>query len=249
MGELKAQLAGEQRERADLEGQRNAIRVELAAQQAEVAKQKAAAAAAAQVPAACVDRHTPWLPSAERDKADPELGALLRKVAVGNEVLVAVSNSNYAQPGGMLEVWMQNVKRAGVKNAMVLALDDATKANVEQYGLPAYRMDVAIPDSQKNVGSNHAVSALKFRILTHFIKLGYAVLLSDVDIVTLQVGGGRAGCAASRTPGAAPCHASGAVRAAARPQVLAPLPSSVPHFVASMAAHPPPHPPPRAGPL
>lgn len=35
-----------------------------------------------------------------------------------------------------------------------------------------------IPDSQKDVGSNHAVSALKFRILQNFIKLGYAVLLS-----------------------------------------------------------------------
>lgn len=35
-----------------------------------------------------------------------------------------------------------------------------------------------IPDSQKDVGSNHAVSALKFRILQNFMKLGYAVLLS-----------------------------------------------------------------------
>lgn len=43
-----------------------------------------------------------------------------------------------------------------------------------------------IPDSQKDVGSNHAVSGLKFRILKNFLDLGYAVLLSDVDIVTLQ---------------------------------------------------------------
>lgn len=35
-----------------------------------------------------------------------------------------------------------------------------------------------IPDSQKDVGSNHAVSALKFRILTNFMKLGYSVFLS-----------------------------------------------------------------------
>jgi hypothetical protein len=28
------------------------------------------------------------------------------------------------------------------------------------------------------VGSNHAVSALKFRILQNFLKLGYAVFLS-----------------------------------------------------------------------
>ena len=43
-----------------------------------------------------------------------------------------------------------------------------------------------VPDSQKDVGENHAVSGLKFRILRRFLDLGYAVLLSDVDIVTLQ---------------------------------------------------------------
>ncbi len=43
-----------------------------------------------------------------------------------------------------------------------------------------------ISAAQKDVGSNHAVSGLKFKILRHFLQLGYAVLLSDVDIVTLQ---------------------------------------------------------------
>lgn len=43
-----------------------------------------------------------------------------------------------------------------------------------------------VSDAQKNVGSNHAVSGLKFKILRHFLQLGYSVLLSDVDIVTLQ---------------------------------------------------------------
>ena len=43
-----------------------------------------------------------------------------------------------------------------------------------------------ISEAQRNVGSNHAVSGLKFKILQHFMRLGYAVLLSDVDIVTLK---------------------------------------------------------------
>ena len=43
-----------------------------------------------------------------------------------------------------------------------------------------------ISASQQHVGSNHAVSGLKFKILQKFLQLGYAVLLSDVDIVTLQ---------------------------------------------------------------
>ena len=36
------------------------------------------------------------------------------------------------------------------------------------------------------MGSNHAVSGLKFKILRPILDMGYAVLLSDVDIVTLQ---------------------------------------------------------------
>ena len=43
-----------------------------------------------------------------------------------------------------------------------------------------------ISKSQEGTGSNHAVSSLKFRVLRHFLRLGYAVFLSDVDIVTLQ---------------------------------------------------------------
>ena len=43
-----------------------------------------------------------------------------------------------------------------------------------------------VSEAQKNVGSNHAVSGLKFKILRHFLQLGYSVLLSDVDIITLQ---------------------------------------------------------------
>ena len=43
-----------------------------------------------------------------------------------------------------------------------------------------------ISKSQETTGDNHAVSSLKFRVLRHFLQLGYAVFLSDVDIVTLQ---------------------------------------------------------------
>lgn len=39
---------------------------------------------------------------------------------------------------------------------------------------------VQIPAAQANNGDNHAVSALKFRMLRHFLQLGYSVLLSDV---------------------------------------------------------------------
>ncbi len=44
-----------------------------------------------------------------------------------------------------------------------------------------------IEQSQQGTGSNHAISALKFRILREFLELGYSVLLSDIDVVWLDV--------------------------------------------------------------
>jgi hypothetical protein len=52
-------------------------------------------------------RQATWQPSPERDAASPnqQLAALLRKIAIDNEVAVAISNRNLAQDGYMLEFW------------------------------------------------------------------------------------------------------------------------------------------------
>ena len=44
-----------------------------------------------------------------------------------------------------------------------------------------------ITQSQKDTGENHAVSALKFEIIREFLELGWNVLLSDIDVVVVQV--------------------------------------------------------------
>jgi arabinosyltransferase len=46
--------------------------------------------------------------------------------------------------GGMLDTWMEGVKRAGVKNALVVALDAETKATVDQKGLFAHQMSLKV---------------------------------------------------------------------------------------------------------
>jgi hypothetical protein len=43
-----------------------------------------------------------------------------------------------------------------------------------------------ISKSQADTGANHAVSALKFGIIKKFLMLGWAVLLSDIDVCVLQ---------------------------------------------------------------
>ncbi|WOK95630.1 hypothetical protein Cni_G04337 [Canna indica] len=118
------------------------------------------------------------------ESVNPRLAKMLEKVAVRKELIVALANSNVKD---MLELWFQNIKRVGIPNYLVVALDDGIERYCNASGVPVYRRN-----SEEGIdrigrdGSNHAVSGLKFHILREFLQLGYSVLLSDVDIIYLQ---------------------------------------------------------------
>nr|XP_004238239.1 arabinosyltransferase RRA3 [Solanum lycopersicum] len=118
------------------------------------------------------------------ESVNPRLAKLLAEIAVGKEVIVALANSNVKS---MLEVWFNSIKKVGIPNYLVVALDDAIVEFCKENDVPVYKRD---PDENVDFigksGGNHAVSGLKFRILREFLQLGYGVLLSDVDIVYLQ---------------------------------------------------------------
>ncbi|PON84914.1 Nucleotide-diphospho-sugar transferase [Trema orientale] len=118
------------------------------------------------------------------ESVNPRLAKILEKVAVKRELIVALANSNVKE---MLEVWFANIKRVGIPNYMVIALDEEIAKLCESQNVPVYKRDPDEGiDSVARTGGNHAVSGLKFHILREFLQLGYSVLLSDVDIVYLQ---------------------------------------------------------------
>ncbi|XP_065617256.1 arabinosyltransferase RRA3 isoform X2 [Quercus suber] len=119
------------------------------------------------------------------ESVNPRLAKILEKVAVQRELIVALANSNVKD---MLEVWFTNIKRVGIPNYLVIALDEEIAKFCESKDVPVYKRDPDEGiDSVARTGGNHAVSGLKFRILREeFLQLGYSVLLSDVDIVYLQ---------------------------------------------------------------
>ncbi len=118
------------------------------------------------------------------ESVNPRLAKILEKVAVQRELIVAVTNSNVKE---MLEVWFTNIKKVGIPNYLVVALDEDIAKFCESKDVPVYKRDPDEGiDSIARTGGNHAVSGLKFRILREFLQLGYSVLLSDVDIVYLQ---------------------------------------------------------------
>ncbi|KAL8197948.1 hypothetical protein R6Q57_016478 [Mikania cordata] len=115
---------------------------------------------------------------------NPRLAKILEKIAVRKELIVSLANSNVK---AMLEVWVSSIKKAGIPNYLVVALDDGIVNFCKENDVPFYMRDPdAGIDSVAKTGSNHAVSGLKFRILREFLQLGYSVLLSDVDIVYIQ---------------------------------------------------------------
>ncbi|KAD5507838.1 hypothetical protein E3N88_15541 [Mikania micrantha] len=118
------------------------------------------------------------------ETVNPRLAKILEKIAVRKELIVSLANSNVK---AMLEVWVSSIKKAGIPNYLVVALDDGIVNFCKENDVPFYMRDPdAGIDSVAKTGSNHAVSGLKFRILREFLQLGYSVLLSDVDIVYIQ---------------------------------------------------------------
>ncbi|KAF8406400.1 hypothetical protein HHK36_008487 [Tetracentron sinense] len=118
------------------------------------------------------------------ESVNPRLAKLLEKVAVRKELIVALANSNVKD---MLEVWFTSIKKVGIPNYLVVALDDEIENLCKLNDVPVYKRDPDEGiDSIAKMGGNHAVSGLKFHILREFLQLGYSILLSDVDIVYLQ---------------------------------------------------------------
>ncbi|KAI4389580.1 hypothetical protein MLD38_001793 [Melastoma candidum] len=128
---------------------------------------------------------TPTNPTVTPDEfLNPRLSKMLEEVAVRREVLVVLSNK-FAQE--KLKLWVSHVKRVGIPNYLVIALDDETVAFCEQNDAHVYRRDTDQKiDSIGKSDYAKSISGLKFLVMREFLQLGYGVILSDVDVIHLQ---------------------------------------------------------------
>lgn len=118
------------------------------------------------------------------ESVNPRLAKILQNIAVRKELIVVLANSNVKD---MLDVQISTIKKAGIPNYLVVALDDEIENYCKSRNVSVYTRDPDKGiDSIGKSGGNHAVSGLKFRILREFLQLGYSILLSDVDIVYIQ---------------------------------------------------------------
>ncbi|KAI3855841.1 hypothetical protein MKX03_036995 [Papaver bracteatum] len=101
---------------------------------------------------------------------NPRLAKLLEKVSLRNELIVALANSKVKD---ILAVWFNNIKRVGILNYLVVALDDNIASFCELNDVPVYKRDSDESfDEIARIGRKHDVSGLKFRVLREFLQLG-----------------------------------------------------------------------------
>lgn len=113
------------------------------------------------------------------------LDALLREAAPLGEVLVAVSDHRLAETGA-LGMWLDSVRRAGVSNYVIVALTKELLPWCSERGARCHLREARPSAAQAGGGANHATSSVKYAVLLDFVRLGYAPLLSDVDVLTLR---------------------------------------------------------------
>eukprot|EP00884_Botryococcus_braunii_P010704 jgi/Botrbrau1/19635/Bobra.0003s0005.1 len=124
------------------------------------------------------------------DRPRSELERLLWESAAPKEgrppeVMIAISDYNLVATGALV-TWIKTVKRAGVKNYMIVAIDKQLADYCAEQNVPVYYRNLQIDKVHEGTGANHAISALKYKIIREFLDLGWSVLLSDVDIVVVQ---------------------------------------------------------------
>lgn len=113
------------------------------------------------------------------------LETLLPKVADENKTIVlAISGYSYKD---MLMSWVCRLKHLMLKNFLVCALDDETYEFSILQGLPVFKDalapgNISFNDCHFGTKCFQKVTKTKSRVVLQILKLGYNVLLSDVDV-------------------------------------------------------------------
>ncbi|CAI5460513.1 unnamed protein product, partial [Closterium sp. Yama58-4] len=138
----------------------------------------------------------PVVPSSEG--VDPALESLLLKIASEKEILATVAA---AEVQNFMEIWIRQVVRVGITNALVLCLDPATEAacnaasanQVACYLVPnlpaAFSPTQASANESPNQRAASVIDSLngaKFYVLRDALALGYSILVSDLDVTILR---------------------------------------------------------------
>lgn len=129
----------------------------------------------------------------ELDDVEPSFGMPLTQVSVAERVAidntVIITALNYGYRNVMMN-WVCNMRRLGITNFIIAALDEDLYRFAFVRGLPTYYDDavlsgraVKLQDASYGSPEFKELTKMKSRVVLEFLKLGYDTLWSDTDIV------------------------------------------------------------------
>lgn len=111
--------------------------------------------------------------------------SISEKVAIDNTIIVTALNNGYK---GMMMNWVCNMRRLGIRNFVVAALDEDLYRYAFTRGIPTYYENslgkhVSLRDAAYGTAEFKELTKMKSRVVLNFLKLGYNTLWTDTDIV------------------------------------------------------------------
>lgn len=163
------------------------------------AKSSAIAAAEASGEGGCdkepADKSWPMMTAAQVEKDNPELVKGLKKSAKNNEIMLALANGImicknkticWWEGGNILETFLEIIDHNKITNHLIGVMDDETEAYLKDRPYNYFRVNIVIPESQKNSHPANRVSTIKYTLLKQIISLGYNTLITDMDLVYMK---------------------------------------------------------------
>ncbi|KAL6574292.1 hypothetical protein OROHE_001196 [Orobanche hederae] len=110
---------------------------------------------------------------------NPRLANILSKIAVRKELIVALANSNVKPP---LELWFTSIKKVGIHNYLVVALDSETFDFCKSNDVPVYQTD-----PNEDIDDNIGKTALS-HVVSVYLQNPFDHLYRDCDVESMSDG-------------------------------------------------------------
>ena len=111
-----------------------------------------------------------------RNNPDSDLASIVNLVKKSNTVVIAFANANYDK---VLRNWIASVRRVGVNNVLVVALDPEIEQICTNLQIPYYRLEVP-PDSFPDL------MRARVRMFRDLSAIGVDFINSDLDAIWLR---------------------------------------------------------------
>mmetsp|Transcript_18645 Transcript_18645/g.40053 ORF Transcript_18645/g.40053 Transcript_18645/m.40053 type:complete len:447 (+) Transcript_18645:53-1393(+) len=137
----------------------------------------------------------PMKTPAQVEQDNPELAAAVKKYAKNDEIMLTLANGVmicqntticWWNGGNILQSFLEILEHNKITNYVIGVMDDETEKYLAERNANQFRVNIKIPQSQKNTHPANRVSTIKYTLLRQLIQLGYNTYITDMDLVYMS---------------------------------------------------------------